>query len=627
MKKTNENKLPSWSKTIKLNFRGLKLLSTYFRRAIISRFSSAAWKALSPYITVWLSARLIDEIASTRDPAKLVRLVILTLASVFVSELVSALLEKWKNTENALRWHVFHHMYHLKFGTMDFSDADDPSVREQYTTIKNFMWGGNWGMNRLLNNAEKMISSFCALFGGIALSVTLFTQAVPESGGKLTILNNPIVVAAVILAMVGITYCAPRLSSRGDNCWSKYSNNHLTSNKLFAFFGWDFYENNRAHEMRIYSQEKFSENYRKNISSSMFCSKGMLAHISWRERGLLFAAGSALGVVFTGLSYVFVCLKALGGAFGVGMVTQYVGAISRLSGSVSDLISSVGEMRNNAPFIEKNLDFMNIPNKMYKGSLTVEKRRDRNYEIEFRNVSFKYPGSDTFALKNVNMKFRIGSRLAIVGQNGSGKTTFIKLLCRLYDPTEGEILLNGIDIRKYDYANYLSVFSVVFQDFKLLSLKLGENIAGSSVYDREKVLDSLEKAGFSEKLSELPNGLDTYLYKDFEDGIKVSGGEAQKIAIARALYKNAPFIILDEPTAALDPLAEAEIYERFNDIAGDRTAVYISHRLSSTRFCDEIAVFDGGQIVQQGTHADLLSDEAGKYAELWNAQAQYYTEK
>ena len=624
MKKTNKNKLPSWSQTIKINFQGLKLLFPHCGSAMASRFVFAAWRALSPYVTVWFSARLIDAIANGKDAATLTRLALLTLASVFAAELVSALLEKWKNTENALRWHILNHMYHHKFGTMDFSDADDPSVREQYTAINNFVWSGNWGMFRLLNNAEKMISAFCSLFGGIALSITLFTQSVPESGGRLTLLNNPLVVAAVILAMIGVTYSAPRLSSRADSFWAKHSNDHLANNKLFCFFGWDFYDNKRAHEMRIYSQEKFSENYRKNISSSMFCSKGVLARISWRERGLLFAAGSALGVVFTGLSYVFVCLKALGGAFGVGMVTQYVGAISRLSGSVSELIASVGEMRNNAPFIKNSLDFMNIPNKMYKGSLTVEKRRDRNYEIEFRNVSFKYPGSDTFALKNVSMKFRIGSRLAIVGQNGSGKSTFIKLLCRLYDPTEGEILLNGIDIKKYDYANYLSVFSVVFQDFNLLHLKLGENVAGSSVYDKERVLDSLEKAGFSERLSELPLGLDTYLYKEFEDGVIVSGGDAQKIAIARALYKNAPFIILDEPTAALDPMAEAEIYSRFNEISGDRTAVYISHRLSSTRFCDEIAVFDGGQIVQHGTHAKLLSDEGGKYAELWTAQAQYY---
>ena len=262
---------------------------------------------------------------------------------------------------------------------------------------------------------------------------------------------------------------------------------------------------------------------------------------------------------------------------------------------------------------------------MYQGSLTTEKRSDRNYEVEFRNVSFKYPGSDEYALRNLSIKFKIGSRLAVVGRNGSGKTTFIKLLCRLYDPTEGEILLNGADIRKYSYSDYLSIFSVVFQDFRLFSFPLAQNVAVAEEYDSGKVIGCLEEAGFGQRLATLSQGIETPLYKDFDEkGVEISGGEAQKIALARALYKDAPFVILDEPTAALDPIAEAEIYAKFNDMVGDRTAIYISHRLSSCRFCDVIAVFDKGQIVQKGSHEELAADAAGKYYELWNAQAQYY---
>ncbi|MDE7300201.1 MAG: ABC transporter ATP-binding protein/permease [Lachnospiraceae bacterium] len=285
----------------------------------------------------------------------------------------------------------------------------------------------------------------------------------------------------------------------------------------------------------------------------------------------------------------------------------------------------MGEIRNNVPFLKENFRFLDIPNTMYQGSLTVEKRKDREYEVEFKNVSFRYPGRDAWALKNVNMKFRIGERLAVVGMNGSGKTTFIKLLCRLYDPTEGEILLNGIDIRKYNYLDYMSIFSVVFQDFRLFAFPLGQNVAAGRDYDRERAKDCLIKAGFGGRLETMPEGLETHLYRDFSDnGVDVSGGEAQKIAIARALYKNSPFIVLDEPTAALDPIAEAEIYSKFSEIVGDKTAIYISHRLSSCRFCDNIAVFDQGQIVQQGSHDRLVADESGKYYELWHAQAQYY---
>ncbi len=214
----------------------------------------------------------------------------------------------------------------------------------------------------------------------------------------------------------------------------------------------------------------------------------------------------------------------------------------------------------------------------------------------------------------------------LVATPGSGKTTFIKLLCRLYDPTEGQILLNGIDIRKYNYNDYMNIFSVVFQDFQLICQPLGANVAGSMEYDRDRAKKALIDAGFGDRLATLERGLDTMLYKDLsEDGVDISGGEAQKIAIARALYKDAPFIILDEPTAALDPIAEAEIYSKFDEIAGDKTAIYISHRLSSCKFCDEIAVFHEGAVIQQGTHDELVADESGKYYELWHAQAQYYT--
>lgn len=212
--------------------------------------------------------------------------------------------------------------------------------------------------------------------------------------------------------------------------------------------------------------------------------------------------------------------------------------------------------------------------------------------------------------------------------NGSGKTTFIKLLVRLYDPSEGEILLNGVTIKQFDYDEYLNLLAVVFQDFSLFSFKLGQNVASVLTYDKEKALRALNAANFVQSLEKMPEDLDSYLYNDYEDGgMEISGGEAQKIAMARAIYKDAPFIILDEPTAALDPISESEIYSGFDKIVGSKTAIYISHRLSSCRFCDTILVFDHGEIVQTGSHDELVQNKAGKYYELWNAQAQYYREE
>ena len=247
-----------------------------------------------------------------------------------------------------------------------------------------------------------------------------------------------------------------------------------------------------------------------------------------------------------------------------------------------------------------------------------------NYVFEFKHVTFTYPGADAPSLQDVSCRFGKGEKIAAVGRNGSGKSTFIKLLCRLYDPQEGEILLNGTDIRQYRYDEYLALFSAVFQDYRIFAFELGENVAAESDYPEQKAVRALENAGFGERLSTLKDGLHTQLFKNFsDDGVELSGGESQKVAIARCLYKDAPFAVMDEPTAALDPVAEADIYQRMNRFIENKGAIYISHRLSSCRFCDRIFVFEGGRLREQGTHEGLLLAD-GLYRRLWNAQAQYY---
>ena len=213
--------------------------------------------------------------------------------------------------------------------------------------------------------------------------------------------------------------------------------------------------------------------------------------------------------------------------------------------------------------------------------------------------------------------------MAIVGRNGAGKTTIIKLLCRLYEPTEGFITLNGIDIRKYNYKEYVKAFSVVFQDFELFSMPLDENIASGTEVDEERIWEVLDQVGLKERVKNMEDGIHSRLYHDNGEGIDISGGEAQRFAIARALYKDGPFVILDEPTAALDPIAEAEIYENFNQMIANKTAIYISHRMSSCKFCDDIVVLEHGKIAEYGTHEQLMAKN-GIYANLYKTQAQYY---
>lgn len=336
----------------------------------------------------------------------------------------------------------------------------------------------------------------------------------------------------------------------------------------------------------------------------------------------------ALTFLRNGAAYGYLLALALGEGLSVSAFLLYFTAVGNFTTWVTGILKGFGELHQFSLELSSVRSYIEAPEPFrMEGGKAIEPDTTLPYTLELRDVSFRYPNTETWALRHVNMKFQVGSRLAVVGENGSGKTTFIKLLCRLYDPTQGEILLNGIDIRKYSYRQYIDLFSVVFQDFQLLAFPLGQNVAAAVEVDKGRAARCLEMAGFGKRLAALPQGLETPLYKEFdESGVQVSGGEAQKIALARALYKDAPFVVLDEPTAALDPVAEMEVYENFDKIVGDKTAVYISHRLSSCRFCDDIAVFDHGHIVQQGSH-DALVEAPGKYQELWHAQAQYYAKQ
>ena len=323
--------------------------------------------------------------------------------------------------------------------------------------------------------------------------------------------------------------------------------------------------------------------------------------------------------------YGYITYKVLINSIGIGDFTMYTNAAINFSKSISNLFGSYVTIRQMCRYLQAFMKFENIESKHTKEGKKIENLEKVN--IEFKNVSFKYPRSKEFTLKNVSIKINEGEKLSVVGLNGAGKTTFIKLLARLYDPTEGEILLNGVNINEYDYDEYMKLLSVVFQDFKLMSFSIKENIAlndFNKVKD-EEIEEVLIKSGFGKDLEKLPKGINTPVYKNFDEGgIEFSGGQAQKLAIARAVYKDAPIVILDEPTAALDPKAEYEIYSKFNELIGKKTTIYISHRLSSCRFCDNIAVFQKGKLIQYGTHDELVKDKGNEYETMYSAQAQYY---
>lgn len=582
--------------------------------------------AVIPYITVFFSAQILKELATLRREDILWKWVIAGVLCCGVAAIAEAVLNRRSISLFNVLYEQKEILFIHKMFDLDFSEIDK---QENHDLKAQIMQNENWsglGLIKAQEIYEKFITSVIGLISGIALTVSLFTSPIPAAVGWLVVFNNPLFILILALLMVSISIFAGRLSAAATKCMSDHAEDATFGNRLFSHFGFVGTKTKRSIDIRMYDQQKLINGY-WNAQNSVFGSDGAIGRIARGKMGIYASLGACITTLITGAIYAFTCIKAWGGAFDVGSITQYVGAATAMVANIFTLTDIFGDLKTNTVHLDNTFKFLDIPNAMYQGSLTTEKRADRKYEVEFRDVSFKYPGSEIWSLRHVNMKFKVGQRLAIVGENGSGKTTFIKLLCRLYDPQEGQILLNGIDIRKYRYDDYMNIFSVVFQDFQLISQPIGANVAGSMQYDRDKVERALIDAGFGERLSNMKNGLDTIIYKDLsEDGVDISGGEAQKIAIARALYKDAPFIILDEPTAALDPIAEAEIYSKFDEIAGNKTAIYISHRLSSCKFCDEIAVFQDGAVVQQGTHDALVADENGKYYELWHAQAQYYTE-
>lgn len=610
--------------TVQLSLRGFGVWRRENPGLLLSVLICGIADAVTPYVDIWLLARLLDEIAGGRNPQLLAAHALALMGTNAVLSLLCAGLTRWKNVPLSCLWHTQNKVFMEKLLSMDFADMESSYVQELRSRIWQNTDSGGWGLYKLIDCLDAIIRSVMSMLSAFLLTASLFLMPVTEGSGRLTILNHPVFILLMAAVMIGVTFAAPLFSVKAGSYWVKYAAENQLGNRLFGFWlGSLGNDRAKALDVRIYRQDILSRSNLKKYNP--FLPTAKLARAARGPMGGYQALSGAVSQIFVGAAYIFVCLKALGGAFGVGRIVQYVSAIIALSGGLSALIQALGDLKNNTPFLRTVFEFLDMPNRSRSNPESMSVKADKGYTFEFRNVSFRYSGQEHYALRNVSMTFHAGQRLAVVGMNGSGKTTFIKLLCCLYDPTEGEILLNGTDIRQYDYHAYMQLFSVVFQDFRLLSFALGQNVAGSRNYDRDKAAQCLQDAGFGARLDKLRAGLSTSLYKDFdENGVDISGGEAQKIALARALYKDAPFVILDEPTAALDPVAEFEVYSRMNQLIGQKAAVFISHRLSSCRFCDDIAVFHEGRLIQRGSHDALVGDRAGMYYQLWSAQAQYY---
>ena len=617
----------SKKRTLKEEFalvmQGYKLLFKIDKRFVWIPAVKATLNAFLPFVNLVMSARILTELTGGRDLEKLMIYAVITVALNFISAVLKKAVETKENIYLGQWWLKFNLFFNDVNNNMQYEHLENPQthiLRDKIHRTQHTVGGGfaalYWNIHGIADGVFTVILS-------VSLTAGMFTlKADGDFTGITAFINSPYSVI-IILTLIVINSSIAIWSSKNEMVKSGEALDDMAQNaRLHNYYDASVYNSTGIMDIKIYNQSPIILEEVKKWGENTEYIK-IVEKIQYKYKNIHIALNAVVSIVI----YSYVAVKAFIGTFGIGLFLQYTGCVSRFVSGVSSIAFSISDYPNNNIYLKNILDYVNMPNNMYKGTLSVEKRDDNEYEIEFKSVSFKYPGSENYVLKNFNLKINIGQRMAVVGMNGSGKTTMIKLLCRLYDPTEGEITLNGIDIKKYKYDEYMGIFSVVFQDFKLFSFTLGQNVASSVDYDADRAGQYLKKSGFGDRLNNLPKGLETALYKDFEeDGVEISGGEAQKIALARALYKDAPFIVLDEPTAALDPIAEFEIYSKFNEIVENKTAIYISHRLSSCRFCDDIAVFHEGKLIQRGSHDELIADKGSKYHELWNAQAQYYAE-
>lgn len=563
--------------------------------------------ALIPFVNLYFSAVILNQLIDQQHDQAFQTVLIMTVLAMILSFLSKAFYNRQEVIRRTAVQRVDQQLL-KKAMSMEYEQLEQQETMDTLRRTRNASNGSGDIGSAIAFVSRCSVALFKILFSLVALIILLIQIHTWD------IYLFIFLVVLIIFLMMKNAFARKHGEYLEEMC---RGNDH--SNALVNYLWQLFYSMDAAKEVRLYHMDSLFQRKNEELQSNPI----FLRYA--RNNGRLLFMGDLLGQFLSFTAYVYVASLALRSKISIGQVLYISGIILNTVKAITDFQHDYAQLRHQLSYLNTFYDFLKLPNMHYEGTLPIEKRDDGEYVFEFVNVSFRYPGQSRDVLKNVNIKFNLKEKLAIVGMNGAGKTTIVKLLCRLYEPTEGEIRLNGINIAKYDYREYTNIFSVVFQDFKLFSYELDENIAGSSRVDEQKLQDVLERLDLVQRVDSFRDARHSLLYKDNGDGVNVSGGEAQKLAIARALYKNAPFVILDEPTAALDPISEAEIYENFDTLVEDKTTLYISHRMSSCKFCHRIIVMEEGEVEEEGTHEELLQNKK-RYAALWNAQAQYYKE-
>lgn len=604
-------------KKMKSVFSAFKEMHRLEKRLIPTSIVVAIVMAVMPFVNIWFTSKIIDLLDMGAQMSELVFYIglavginlILFFLNYFLGDMYFMYRSLMYNKE---RQNISSKLFKIEYQKLE--DGDFKELVHKHSEAQDRVFSAftqfSWMMRDFVSGMITLVISLIIILPLFKIGFTATGNSYFEKPVFLLTIFGAIAVMVVIILIVAL---------KMNKMWFQASDEYSRLDRIFYYFINMFSDYNTGKEIRLYKEQELIEytaTYKLLTDGERVLRKASLNTAKSSSFVAILGAIVGFGI------YLFIGVKGLYGLFGIGSLVLYCGSFMQIINGIMKMAATFGKTEEMVPLVNYYFDIINTEDDMTYGNR--ELNFNDKFEIEFKNVSFKYPGADNYSLKNINIKINDGEHLAVVGRNGSGKTTFIKLLCRLYDVTDGEILINGFNIKEYTRDSIFKLYSVVFQDFKIFSTTLAQNISADESCNSEKLFESLDKANVKDRVLKMKNRENSYLYKDLDKaGVEISGGEAQKLALARALYKDAPIVILDEPTAALDPIAENEIYSRFNSFVDSKTAIYISHRLSSCAFCDNIAVFDKAELVEVGTHNELINF-SGKYNELWNAQAKYY---
>lgn len=605
---------------IKRVFNVLKVLhstnKTFFYLAI---FNSLLFNFI-PYTSIYCGYLILNGLVNNASKDYLFTIVFIMIILNLVCGLLYKFLDNYKMTLKGKTYELVNKKISEKTFSLDYEQIEDNETMKMLELARSGS-NGSGDITACGDMLGNIIGNLSGIIYSLILLSSLFTSIESSSTDKLFIfLNNPysaFIIFGVILVQLVIGLSLSIISNKISY---KTMVDNMDSNRKFGYF-YDLCSNYiYGKDIRLYRMQKMITD---NLTSSkMSINNGW--HKFVHTNILITNALAIMDFILTFYCYSYIGLRAWYGINSIGSVISLVGSITLFTQSLTSIITSFVALNLTSNYLNEYFKYINIKPLIGYGDIEINKNVP--LYIEFQDVSFAYPHQEKEILSHINLKIKPGEKLAIVGENGAGKTTLIKLLCHFYNPTNGCILINNIPLNKYSKNACYELFSIVFQDFKLFSYSIKENVASSDInIDQSIVIESLSKSGILEKVNNFKDKTDTIIYnKNDNNGVEISGGEAQKIAIARALYKDSPIVILDEPTSALDPKSEAEIYEKFANLVKSKTSIFISHRMSSCRFCDEIIVFDDGRIIQEGTHQELVKETSGKYFKMWSAQAKYY---